>query len=175
MIDLRDEKFEITPDNEFIERITPVMREINDLSKGKKAYDFFVKELMTALDNTAKNTDGAAFDAALNGNIFDYYRFEGKTAAFREIYDRVAKEYGLAYHFKLRPENSVQRPILAYVDDKVEEILPWDHMRGRRENELLRRKVSMAIGDAMYEAYNMGKMHSLYEELDKQIVEHDDK
>ena len=160
MIDLTDKKFEIMPDNEFIEKITPVMREINDLSKGKKAYDFFVKELMTALDNTAKNTDGAAFDAALNGNIFDYYRLEGKSSAFREIYERVAKEYGLAYNYKLRPEMDSHRELFSMVDSYTEQVIPWDKCRGGREGEMLRRKMSMAIADAMYEAYNVGKMES---------------
>lgn len=160
MIDLTDKKFEITPDNEFIERITPVMKEINDLSKGKKAYDFFVRELMTALNNTAKNTDGAAFDVALNGNIFDYYRLEGKSSAFKEIYERVAKEYGLAYNYKLRPEMNSHRELFSIVDDYCEKILPWDKSRGRAETEMLRRKFSMAIADAMYEAYIAGKMES---------------
>lgn len=160
MIDLTDKKFEITPDNEFIERIAPVMKEINDLSKGKKAYDFFVQELMTALDNTAKNTDVAAFDAAMSGNIFDYYRLEGKSAAFKEIYERVAKEYGLAYNYKLRPEMNSHRELFSMVDDYCEKILPWDRCRGRAETEMLRRKFSMAIADAMYEAYIAGKMES---------------
>ena len=160
MIDLTDKKFEITPDNEFVEKITPVMQEINDLSKGKKAYDFFVNELMTALNNTAKNTDGAAFVAAMNGNFFDYYRLEGKSAAFREIYERVAKEYGLAYNYKLRPEMDSHRKLFSIVDDYCEKILPWDKSRGRAETEILRRKFSMAIADAMYEAYLAGKMES---------------
>ncbi len=160
MIDLRDEKFEITPDNEFIERITPVMQEINDLSKGKKAYDFFVNELMTALNNTAKNTDGAAFDAALNGNIHDYYRLEGKSSAFREIYERVAKEYGLAYNYKLRSEMDSHRELFSMIDDYTEQVIPWDRCRGSREREVLRRKMSMVIADAMYEAYVAGKMES---------------
>ena len=160
MIDLTDKKFEITPDNEFIERITPVMKEINDLSKAKKAYDFFVRELMTALNNTAKNTDGAAFVAALNGNIHDYYRLEGKSAAFKEIYERVAKEYGLAYNYKLRPETDSHRELFSKIDDYTEQVIPWDRCRGGREMEVLRRKMSMAIADAMYEAYNVGKMES---------------
>ncbi len=160
MIDLTDAKNDITPDNEFIEKITPVMREINDLSKGKKAYDFFVNELMTALDNTAKNTDGAAFDVALNGNIFDYYRLEGKSSAFKEIYERVAKEYGLAYNYKLRPEMDSNRELFSIVDGYTEQVIPWDKCRGSREREMLRRKMSMAIADAMYEAYMAGKMES---------------
>ena len=160
MIDLTDKKIEITPDNEFIERITPVMKEINDLSKGKKAYDFFVNELMTALNNTAKNTDGAAFDAALNGNIFDYYRLEGKSSAFNEIYERVAKEYGLAYNYKIRSEMDSHRELFSMVDGYTEQVIPWDRCRGSREREVLRRKMSMAIADAMYEAYIAGKMES---------------
>ena len=160
MIDLTDKKFEITPDNEFIERIAPVMKEINDLSKGKKAYDFFVQELMTALNNTAKNTDGVAFDAAMNGNIFDYYRLEGKSAAFKEIYERVAKEYGVAYNYKLMSEMDSHCELFSMVDDYCEKILPWDRCRGRAETEMLRRKFSMAIADAMYEAYIAGKMES---------------
>lgn len=160
MIDLTDKKFEITPDNEFIERITPVMKEINDLSKGKKAYDFFVRELMTALNNTARNTDGAAFDAAINSNFHDYYRLEGKSAAFKEIYERVAKEYGLAYNYKLRSEMNSHRELFSIVDDYCEKILPWDKCRGRAETEMLRRKFSMAIEDAMYEAYMTGKMET---------------
>lgn len=169
-----DENLEVH-DGEFLAKIEPVMNDINETVAGKKAYDFFVRELMTALDNTAKNISGAAFNAALNGSIHDYYRLEGRAQAFNEIYDRVAKEYGLASMYKLRAPNSAQAPMLEYVDDIVENLFPRDKMRGNRENEMLRRKVSLAIADAMYEAYNMGAIHSLWKELDEVVIEHDRK
>ena len=168
MIEIDDTVIEV-PDGEFVSRLKTMMAELNDQSAGKRAYDFFVNELMTALDNIAKNSEKASWDAGMGGSVHDYYYLKGKAEAFREIYERVGKEYSLAYNYKLRPENSVQKPIHDYIDKTTEKILPWDRSRGRRETELLRRKFSMAVADAMYEAYNMGKIYSFFEELDKQI------
>ena len=162
-------------DGEFLKRIEPVMKDFDEAVVGKRAYDFFVKELMTALDNTAKNTSAVAFNAGLFGSIQDYYRLDGKAKAFNEIYDRVAKEYGLADAYKLRAPNSAHVPMLEYVDDIVEKLFPRERTRGSRENEIMRRKVSLAIADAMYEAYNMGRLHSVWQELDDNIKENDRK
>ena len=167
MIEINEDYFEV-PDGEFFEKMKPVIEEVGEQTKGKRAYDFFVSELMTALDNIAKNSEAASWNAGLGGSVHDYYYLKGKAEAFREIYERVAKEYGLAYNYKLRPEISVQKPVHEYIDKITEKVLPWDRCRGRRDTELLRRKLSMAMSEAMYEAYNMGKIYSFFEELDKQ-------
>lgn len=167
MIEIDEKEFKIS-DGEFSERMAPVMEEMGECILGKKAYDFFVKELMTALDNTAKNAEGLAWNVALFGNnIFAYHRLKGKADAFNEIHERVAKEYGLAYNYSLRttheaenPDYEIQKRIHDYIDRITENVLPRDGVRCRREDELLRRKFSMAMADAMYEAFIMGRAYS---------------
>lgn len=153
-------------DGEFFQRLSSEINNFEEILAGERAYNFFVKELMTALDNTAKNLSAASYSAGLNGDVVNYYRLEGKAKAFNEIHERVAKEYSLARQYKLYPPRDKEWEIREYLDGMVEQAFPNDKFRGDKRWDMIKRRMSQIIGEALLEGYKMGQMSQLLEEDD---------
>ena len=157
-------------DHEFREHVDAMFKELSQELLAERRFEMFVKELATAMDNTHKNLDAAAFSIGLYGSPSNYYEAKGRAKAWGEIYDRFTKEVGLAMQ---RRDHRVPLDDEAYIgfrvwkNKRVDTVLPEDHARGNRDSWRLRGRFADSMEDAMYLAYRLGKRNGMFEKLDK--------
>lgn len=73
---------------------------------AEKLYEDFFNELMTALGNSIKNFESAMWSTC-DGNAISYY--QGKMHAFKEISERLVKEYNLVLTNELKYNGNCER------------------------------------------------------------------
>lgn len=160
-------------DHEFGEHVDAMFKELSQEFLAERRYEMFVKELATAMDNTHKNLDAAAFNIGLSGSASNYYAAKGRADAWGEIYARFTKEVGLAMQ---RRDNRIPLDEEAYLDfrvwknERVDTVLPEDHARGSWESMRLRGKFADSMEDAMYLAYRLGKRNGMLSKLENSEI-----
>ena len=97
---------------------------------AEKLYEKFFNELMTAMRNSIKNFESAMWSTC-DGNAISYY--QGKMHAFKEISERLVKEYNLVLNNNLHYDDSCEKMLYDIKNRKNEEmehIIPTNRYRG---------------------------------------------
>ncbi len=154
---------------EELEKVLPLALEI---------YTCFFNELTTAVRNSIANFDGAIWQT-LDVNAISYYM--GKRDAFREIAERLQKEFGLAANYA--HYHKFERDFKIARDADIEKVFPSDDTRGRfNYNVIVRHQRALAdllehyflegygIGSAIKEGKNFKAFNP--DEFTKDCIEH---
>jgi len=119
---------------EELEQVLPVALEI---------YACFFNELTTAVRNSIANFEGAMWRTP-DVNAVSYYM--GKRDAFREIAERLQKEYGMAANYAQYRE--FERDFKLVRDADVEKVFPEHDARGRMRYDVIM-KHQRALGELL--------------------------
>ena len=106
---------------------------------AEKLYEDFFNELMTALRNSVKNFESAMWSTR-DVNAISYY--QGKIHAFKEISERLVKEYNLVLNNELRYNGNCERILQEIKNRKnleVDCLIPEYKYRGSRFYDLAMR------------------------------------
>lgn len=123
---------------------------------AEKMYELFVKELLTATANIAKNN---AYCEAFSKDGESVMYCRGKKDAFQEIHDRILKEYELAKNHYSRTPADVQKNMEKIKNQIMENVFPWEKARGNRELERKCRSLNNAMCEAMATAFEIGRRY----------------
>lgn len=106
---------------------------------AEKLYEDMFNELMTALKNSIKNFEGAMWSSC-DGPTIAYY--QGKMHAFKELSERLVKEYYLVLNNQLHNDNVCYQMMLEIKERKnkeLDKIFPDNKYRGTRFGDIVRR------------------------------------
>ncbi len=104
---------------------------------AEKLYENFFNELMTAMKNSIKNFEGAMWSSC-DGPAISYY--QGKMHAFKEISERLVKEYNLVLNNQLNYDSVCQKMIdeIKYKkNEELDKVFPDYKYRGTRFGHII--------------------------------------
>ena len=138
---------------------------------AEKLYENFFNELMTALRNSVNNFENARW-STFDGNAISYY--QGKMHAFKEISERLMKEYHLVLNNQLNYEHICHKMIdeIKYRTDKdLDKVFPDYKYRGTRFGDILmflKGKLANLLEGYCSEGFRLGV---IFEKNDKKEIE----
>lgn len=97
---------------------------------AEKLYEKFFNELMTAMKNSIKNFESAMWSTC-DGPAVSYY--QGKMHAFKEISERLLKEYNLVLNNDLHYDANCEKmlyDIRNRKNEEMERVMPLDKYHG---------------------------------------------
>ena len=122
---------------------------------AEKLYENFFNELMTAIRNSVKNFESAKWSTC-DGNAIAYY--QGKMHAFKEISERLEKEYRLVLNnfnydsvcYKMIDE------IKCRTDKELDKVIPENKYRGTKFGHILKGKLANLLEGYCSEGFRLG-------------------
>jgi hypothetical protein len=126
---------------------------------AEKLYENFFNELMTALRNSVKNFENARW-STFDGNAISYY--QGKMHAFKEISERLEKEYNLILNNQINYDSVCYKMIdeIKYRTDKeLDTVFPDNKYRGTRFGHIfmfLKGKLANLLEGYFSEGFRLG-------------------